>query len=213
VSFRNHPLGLPETYAKRLAQRHSDVGFILAQLEREYGDHGLTRNQVAAMRKTIAPRSGPKMLRHVNDDFIRKMDFDEYKAAIKADIDFVGKLNEAMRVVTNAGQFRKRNRTYAPPLAQDIPVGQREIVALIANDMDVSYAELVGSSRQAPIMAARLVAYKVLTERGNSLAQVGRWIGGRDHSTVINGLKKFERNATPWMRELVARWTKQEKAA
>ncbi len=211
MSFRNHPLGLPETYARLLAQRHSDVGFILAQLEREYGDHGLTRNQVAAMRKTIAPRSGPKMLRHVNDDFIRKMDFDEYKAAIKADNVFVGKLNEALHIVAKPQAPRKR--TYTPPPVQDIPVGQREIVALIANDMDVSYAELIGPSRKSPIMAARLVAYKVLTERGNSMAQVGRWIGGRDHSTVINGLKKFERDATPWMRELVARWTKQEKAA
>jgi len=48
----------------------------------------------------------------------------------------------------------------------------------------------------------------VLASRGtNSLAQVGRWIGGRDHSTVINGLRKYEKDATPWMREIVRRWT------
>lgn len=216
MSFANHPLGLPETYAERLAQRHSDVGFILAQLDREFGPHGVTRNQVAAMRKQAAPRVDPKMLAHVTSKHIRERDFEEFKGAIKSSDTFLEKLRAAKGILSEPVEVQKaarRKPCYVAPSAEPLPVGYRAIIASIASDMDVTYADVIGTRRYTPIMRARLVAYMVLTGRGNSLAQAGRWIGGRDHSTVINGIKKFERDATPWMRELVARWTKQETAA
>jgi len=51
MNFKNHPLGMPQTYAEKLVQRHSDLGFIMAQLNREYGQHGLTRDDIAKLRK------------------------------------------------------------------------------------------------------------------------------------------------------------------
>lgn len=213
MKFANHPLGLPATYAERLAQRHSDVGFILAQLNREYGPHGLTREDVAKMRKPKREPFEAKMTAHVTDRYIRDSDFEVFKATIAADAELIKKLNEARGIITQpVYQKPKRVRHYVAPTPEYIPAGHREIVASIAADMDVSLADIVGIKRSKPIMQARLVAYKVLASRGtNSLAQVGRWIGGRDHSTVINGLRKFDKHATPWMRELVRRWT--EKAA
>ncbi len=209
MNFRNHPLGLPQTYAEKLVQRHSDLGFIMAQLNREYGQHGLTRDDIAKLRKPKDEPFEAKMTAHVTDKYIRQTDFDTFKATVRADAKLLEKLNEARGIVSKpVPEEPKPVRQYVPPSPDYIPSGHREIVAAIAADMDVSLADVIGLKRSKPIMQARLVAYKVLSSRGtNSLAQVGRWLGGRDHSTVINGLRKFEKDATPWMREIVRRWT------
>lgn len=213
MNFRNHPLGEPATYAERLAQRHSDVGFILAQLRREYGPHGLTREDVARLRRPKAQPFQSKMIERISDQRIRDSDFEAFKATIEADAKLLEKLNAARGIVAKPpAEKPKRIKRYVAPTPEYIPAGHREIVASIATDMDVTLSDIIGLKRSKQIMQARLVAYKVLASRGsNSLAQVGRWLGGRDHSTVINGLRKFEKDATPWMRELVRRWT--EKAA
>lgn len=213
MNFRNHPLGMPQSYAEKLVQRHSDLGFIMAQLNREYGQHGLTRDDIAKLRK---PKSEPfeaKMTAHVTDKYIRQADFEAFKATVRANNKLLEKLNEARGIATEPAPERpKPIRRYVAPTPEYIPAGHREIIASIAADMDVSLADIVGLKRCKDVMQARLVAYKVLASRGtNSLSQVGQWIGGRDHSTVINGLRKFEKDATPWMREIVRRWT--EKAA
>lgn len=213
MNFRNHPLGEPATYAARLAQRHTDIGFILAQLDREYGRnrHGLTRDQVAKMRKPEPEPFEAKAYAHMTDQYIRKTDFAQFRETIKADSKLVESLNKARGIEAPPVERPKRLRPYVKPTPESVPVGYREVVASIASDMDVKLADIVGLGRVRPVMQARLVAYKVLTMRGASLAQVGRWLGGRDHSTVINGLRKFEKDATPWMRELVKRWTPEEK--
>jgi hypothetical protein len=209
MNFRNHPLGMPQSYAEKLAQRHSDLGFIMAQLNREYGEHGLTRDDIAKLRKPKSEPFEPQMTASITDKYIRQSDFAAFKATIRADAKLLEKLNEARGIVSEpAPEEPKRVVKYAPPSPDYIPAGHREIVAAIAADMDVSLADVIGLKRSRAIMQARLVAYKVLSSRGtNSLAQVGRWIGGRDHSTVINGLRKYEKDATPWMREIVRRWT------
>jgi hypothetical protein len=209
MNFKNHPLGMPQTYAEKLVQRHSDLGFIMAQLNREYGQHGLTRDDIAKLRKPKPEPFEAKMTAHVTDKYIRQTDFETFKATVRADAKLLEKLNEARGIVSKpVPEDPKPVRQYVPPSPDYIPSGHREIVAAIAADMDVSLADVIGLKRSKPIMQARLVAYKVLSSRGtNSLAQVGRWIGGRDHSTVINGLRKFEKDATPWMREIVKRWS------
>lgn len=211
MNFRNHPLGEPATYAARLAQRHSDVGFILAQLNREYGTHGLTRDDIAKMRKPKPEPFEAKMTAHVTDQYIRDSDFETFRATIIADAKLVEKLNEARGIKTEPVHIPKlRKASYIAPTPDRIPEGPRGIIGSIASDMDVKASDIIGLGRVKPVMQARLVAYKVLSMRGASLGQVGQWLGGRDHSTVINGLRKFEKNATPWMREIVRRWTERD---
>jgi hypothetical protein len=192
---------MPKTYAESLAQRHSDVGFIMAQLRREYGSHGLTRGQVEAMRRKSRPVCQPKMLRHVTDDLIRKQDFEQYVETVKADNILVAKLQEAQGIKPKPAPLRE---IQVPD--QSEPVGYREVIAQIAYYMDVSVADIMGKDRRNEYLQARMVAYKVLADRGNSFAQIGRWIGGRDHSTVMNGIKRFNRIATPLMLKIAAKW-------
>jgi chromosomal replication initiator protein len=94
----------------------------------------------------------------------------------------------------------------ARPLSRDliaevIPRGGRtaratsaeEIQQRVAERFGISRAELVGSSRAATPLRARQVAIFLTRELTDlSLPQIGRLYGGRDHTTVLNSLRRIE---------------------
>ena len=68
-----------------------------------------------------------------------------------------------------------------------------EIQQQVAERFGISRAELVGSSRAATPLRARQVAIYLTRELTDlSLPQIGRLYGGRDHSTVLNSLRRLE---------------------
>ncbi len=68
-----------------------------------------------------------------------------------------------------------------------------EIQQRVAERFGISRAELVGSSRAATPLRARQVAIFLTRELTDlSLPQIGRLYGGRDHSTVLNSLRRIE---------------------
>ena len=68
-----------------------------------------------------------------------------------------------------------------------------EIQQHVASAFGISRAELVGSSRAAAPLRARQVAILLTRESTDlSLPQIGRLYGGRDHSTVLNSLRRIE---------------------
>jgi chromosomal replication initiator protein DnaA len=68
-----------------------------------------------------------------------------------------------------------------------------EIQQQVAERFGISRAELVGSSRAATPLRARQVAIFLTRELTDlSLPQIGRLYGGRDHSTVLNSLRRVE---------------------
>jgi chromosomal replication initiator protein len=68
-----------------------------------------------------------------------------------------------------------------------------EIQQRVAEGFGISRAELIGSSRAATPLRARQVAIFLTRELTDlSLPQIGRLYGGRDHSTVINSLRRVE---------------------
>jgi chromosomal replication initiator protein len=86
-------------------------------------------------------------------------------------------------------------------IAEVIPSGSRlpransveEIQQRVAERFGVSRAELVGSSRAATPLRARQVAIFLTRELTDlSLPQIGRLYGGRDHTTVLNSLRRVE---------------------
>jgi chromosomal replication initiator protein len=75
--------------------------------------------------------------------------------------------------------------------AQATPV--EEIQQQVAERFGISRAELIGSSRAATPLRARQVAIFLTRELTDlSLPQIGRLYGGRDHSTVLNSLRRVE---------------------
>ena len=79
----------------------------------------------------------------------------------------------------------------ARPTRVETPV--EEIQQHVATAFGISRVELIGSSRAAAPLRARQVAILITREQtGLSLPQIGRLYGGRDHSTVLNALKRIE---------------------
>ncbi len=85
-------------------------------------------------------------------------------------------------------------------IAEVIPHGRsaqatsvEEIQQRVAETFGISRAELVGSSRAATPLRARQVAIFLTRELTDlSLPQIGRLYGGRDHSPVLNSLRRVE---------------------
>jgi len=68
-----------------------------------------------------------------------------------------------------------------------------EIQRLAASSFGVSRAELIGPTRAAAPLRARQVAILLTRELTDlSLPQIGRSFGDRDHSTVLNALRRVE---------------------
>jgi chromosomal replication initiator protein len=82
-----------------------------------------------------------------------------------------------------------------PRTRQLQPTSVEEIQQRVAERFGISRAELVGSSRTATPLRARQVAIFLTRELTDlSLPQIGRLYGGRDHSTVLNSLRRVEAN-------------------
>lgn len=68
-----------------------------------------------------------------------------------------------------------------------------EIQERVSATFGVSRSELVGSGRAATPLSARQVAIYLTRELTDlSLPQIGRLYGGRDHSTVLNSIRRVE---------------------
>jgi chromosomal replication initiator protein len=73
------------------------------------------------------------------------------------------------------------------------PTTVEEIQQRVAAAFGISRAELVGSTRAATPLRARQMAILLTREMTDlSLPQIGRLYGGRDHSTVLNSLRRAE---------------------
>jgi chromosomal replication initiator protein len=79
------------------------------------------------------------------------------------------------------------NRTRREPNAVE------EIQQRVAETFGIDRAELVGGSRAATHVRARQIAILLTREATDlSLPQIGRLYGGRDHSTILNALRRAE---------------------
>jgi chromosomal replication initiator protein len=68
-----------------------------------------------------------------------------------------------------------------------------QIQQRVSSAFGISRAELVGSTRAATPLQARQVAIYLTRELTDlSLPQIGRLYGGRDHSTVLNSIRRVE---------------------
>ena len=225
MSNLNHPLGLPIRYAAKLAQRHSDAGFILAQLNREYGYHDVTREQIAAMRTAVENDNQRQRLLFLRDVEKAVQAEDGKKrtqrqnAADKAIREALHaqelEAREKRREIERRAQQRIRQRKHMEALkalaerkearAALVPVTVPEIIACIAWAFDVLPTDVAGDRRNKRFVRARMTAAWVLIQRGGSSAQVGRWLN-RDHTTILHALKWFDANATDEMRAIAAKY-------
>jgi chromosomal replication initiator protein len=80
-----------------------------------------------------------------------------------------------------------------PSVRRSQPTSVEEIQQRVAEGFGISRAELIGSSRAATPLRARQVAIFLTRDLTDlSLPQIGRLYGGRDHTTVLNSLRRVE---------------------
>ena len=70
------------------------------------------------------------------------------------------------------------------------PILQRSVVRSAANLTRYTVAEITGADRSPPLCRVRWACMVALRQRGLSLPQIGRQMGGRDHTTVMHGLAR-----------------------
>ena len=74
------------------------------------------------------------------------------------------------------------------------PITALEIQKKAAKKFHISLEEALSLSRKKDaLLAGRTAMYFIKTKLRKSLNDTGRLFGGKDHSTVVNGLKKIEK--------------------
>jgi chromosomal replication initiator protein len=102
------------------------------------------------------------------------------------------------RVIAHASLMAKPLSTeliaeVIPSVRRSQPTSVEEIQQRVAEGFGISRAELVGSSRAATPLRARQVAIFLTRDLTDlSLPQIGHLYGGRDHTTVLNSLRRVE---------------------
>jgi hypothetical protein len=72
------------------------------------------------------------------------------------------------------------------------PFEFKRLVASIGTDFSVTADEIIGKGRFRKLILPRLVLTKLCLERGMSLIQIGRRMGGRDHTTILHQRDIFD---------------------
>ena len=68
-----------------------------------------------------------------------------------------------------------------------------QLLSKCSEMFDVKRHQIIGASHLKFIMPARFAMYKALRERGLSFPQIGDFMGGRHHTTIIDGVIVCER--------------------
>lgn len=69
----------------------------------------------------------------------------------------------------------------------------KQIAKFVAEKHGLTLEQLVGRTRSDDVVKARHeVFYRLRKETTWSLPRIGRFIGGRDHTTVLHGIRKHE---------------------
>lgn len=80
-----------------------------------------------------------------------------------------------------------------PTKLADAPVSDsQKIINEICRKHGFTKSELLSARRAVPLVAARHEAmYRLSKETSLSLPMIGRRLGGRDHTTVLHGIRKY----------------------
>lgn len=91
---------------------------------------------------------------------------------------------------------RERGHVLLCPLLNNPFLVRGEVAKRVIKSVGGLYgfepADMIGRARTGRISKARFVVYRLLTDWGYSSSQIGHYVGGRDHSTVLHGVVQFD---------------------
>lgn len=130
------------------------------------------------------------------NEHVRKQDL-RFQAAMRAELVRMAQERGMRLVQPSAPVEKKRVRDIiviprSEPSAFPMTESQRIIKEVCAKHQ-VSRAEIIGKQKSARVSAARQeLFYRLKTETTLSLPLIGRKVGGRDHTTVLYGIRCHE---------------------
>ena len=69
----------------------------------------------------------------------------------------------------------------------------RDIMVAVSKATDVPISDLIGEKRIRSVVVPRQMVMFIAAERTNlAYARIGKELGGRDHTTVLSGLRHFQ---------------------
>lgn len=69
----------------------------------------------------------------------------------------------------------------------------RAIVKEVAREMEVSVMDIISTRRcRDYVMARQYIMWRLKRETTWSLPRIGQFLGGRDHTTILHGIRKWE---------------------
>ena len=78
------------------------------------------------------------------------------------------------------------------PVPKELRIDRRVIVKGVASDFRISSDDIYGKSRKRTIVHARAVIAKLMADRKMSASWTGRFLGRRDHSSILHSLRMFD---------------------
>lgn len=172
-------------YARQLAKYIKDPSTILARVRDYYDTRIPTLETVKRFQREANPK--PRVSVPKGKEY-RERESDGEDFAVKGLVK-PPKVRKARR---SAVQFMPRKDPwpswYKPPAPRSIQymLPQQALLASVARYHDVSVDDIMGGDRHAAFVDARRIIAAVLMARGWSYPRVGKFIGRRDHSTIIN---------------------------
>ncbi|WP_313434338.1 helix-turn-helix domain-containing protein [Novosphingobium sp.] len=182
-------------YAKRLVTYIADASTVRAHTMNRFG-RSPTKEQIRNWRALhVAETEAARTSRAPVVEITPGSEVDDLCATIAARLVHGGHLNGSdaadleidpdpvMEVVEALEPGEKPTRQR--PLTTD------EVIRDCAERVGSSPAEILGTSRKAVSVRARQFVVAVLRARGNSYPATGRFLGGRDHATMVHSVKAF----------------------
>lgn len=101
-------------------------------------------------------------------------------------------MNERLKEEDSTGLDLPKAETLKQPLKKN-PILEQDVLDVVSLHFNIDLPEIVGQSRNRSITYARHMAMYILKDSsGKSIADIGRSLGNRDHSTVIGAIKKID---------------------
>jgi chromosomal replication initiation ATPase DnaA len=105
--------------------------------------------------------------------------------------------------ISDTSKLKQEKSFEPPPKAEPVVIEFKEptfinppdqIIYRVAKSHGVSFADIKGNSRkQMYVLARQEAAYRLRTERGLTLQQIGKLLGHKDHTTILHAIKTHEK--------------------
>ena len=109
-----------------------------------------------------------------------------------------GTLNQLLTIA--AAQQTAPSSELAQAILKSAPASHRfvnppDVIGIVCRRFEISREQLCSTSRERGIVLPRQIAAYLLRQMGNnSLNQIGMLLGGKDHTTILHGLNKIEKD-------------------